>query len=218
MPSLIYNYGNWQFWGAYAPPLYLGEQKVTFDGPNKVIIVNQDVIELDFRVDVYSAWKEWVIDPNQSNPKYAAAISAIGGDTLPGDRQLGTTYFIENGWRMRTWEGNHSLTVTGNVFTREGEPIFVPTLNPWTITINLNTSTLVETILPNISLGADDIDAVAVAVWAEDLSGTTAGTRLINIANTAVDVWDEIIDTDKNQTARDKLKKVATKVQDIALS
>jgi hypothetical protein len=215
MPSLIYNYGNWQFWGAYAPPLYLGEQKVTFDGPNKVIIVNQDVIGLDFRVDVYSAWKEWVIDPNQTNSKYAAAISAIGGDTLPGDRQLGTTYFIENGWRMRTWEGNHSLTVTGNVFTREGEPIFVPTLNPWTITINLNTSTLVETILPNISLGADDIDAVAVAVWAEDLSGTTAGTRLIGVP---VDVWNYIIDDNKQISAKDKLKKIATITQDIALS
>ena len=215
MPSLIYNYGNWQFWGAYAPPLYLGEQKVTFDGPNKVIIVNQDVIGLDFRVDVYSAWKEWVVDPNQANSKWPFAISVIGGDPLPGDRQLGTTYFIENGWRMRTWEGNHSLTVTGNVFTREGDPIFVPTLNPWTITINLNTSTLVETISPNISLGADDIDAVAVAVWAEDLSGTTAGARLIGVP---VDVWNYIIDDNKQISAKDKLKKIATITQDIALS
>ena len=80
MPSLIYNYGNWQFWGAYAPPLYLGEQKVTFDGPNKVIIVNQDVIGLDFRVDVYSAWKEWVIDPNQTNSKYIASKLHINMD------------------------------------------------------------------------------------------------------------------------------------------
>lgn len=227
MPSLIYNYGNWQFWGDYNPPLYLGEQKVTFDGPNKIIIVNEGITELDFRIDVYSAWKEWILDPTQVNSKWSEALSAVGGDPLPGDRILGTTYFLENGWRMRTWEGNHSLTVTGNVFTREGEPIFVPTLNPWTITINLNTSTLVETILPEISLGSADIEAVAAAVWAEVLSGTEAGTRLIELATaidaantslTATSVWDYVIDWGKNQTAGDKLQKVATKTQDLALS
>lgn len=227
MPSLVFNYGNWQFWGAYAPPLYLGEQKVTFDGPNKIIIVNEGVTELDFRVDVYSAWKEWTLDPNQINLKWEQALSAVGGDPLPGDRVLGTTYFLENGWRMRTWEGNHSLTVTGNVFTSEGEPIFVNTLNPWTITINLNTSTLVETILPSLSLGSGDIAGIADAVWAEVLSGTAAGTRLVELADavaaantslTATEVWSYIIDTGKNQAAGDKLKKIATKTQDLALS
>ena len=227
MPSIHFNYGNWQFWGDYNPPLYFGEQKVTFDGFNKIIIVNEGVTELDFRVDVYSAWKEWTLDPNQTNLKWEQALSSIGGDPLPGNRELGTTYFLENGWRMRTWEGNHSLTVTGNVFTREGEPIFVPTLNPWTITINLNTSTLVETILPELSLGSGDISSIADAVWAEVLSGTAAGTRLVELADavaasntslTATEVWDYIIDTGKNQAAGDKLKKIATKTQDLALS
>jgi hypothetical protein len=227
MPSLTFNYGNWQFWGDYNPPLYLGEQKVTFDGFNKLILVNEGVTELDFRVDVYSAWKEWVQDPNQVNAKWEKALDVIGGDPLPGDRVLGTTFFLENGWRMRTWEGNHSLTVTGNVFTREGEPIFVPTLDPWTITINLNTSTLVETILPALSLDAGDIAGIADAVWAEVLSGTAAGTRLVELADavaasntslTATEVWSYIIDTGKNQAAGDKLKKIATKTQDLALS
>jgi len=227
MSSLTFNYSNWQFWGDYNPPLYLGEQKVTFDGLNKIIIVNEGITELDFRVDVYSAWKEWILDPNQVNLKWEQALNSIGGDPLPGDRVLGTTFFLENGWRMRTWEGNHSLTVTGNVFTREGEPIFVPTLNPWTITINLNTSTLVETILPALSLGSDDIAGIADAVWAEVLSGTAAGTRLVELADavaasntslTATEVWSYIIDTGKNQAAGDKLKKIATKTQDLALS
>lgn len=228
MSTLTFNYNNWQFWGAYNPPLYLGEQKVTFDGLNKLILVNEKITELDFRTDVYSAWKEWLFDPNQENLKYIPALSAVGGDPLPGDRVLGTTYFLENGWRMRTWEGNHELTVTGNVFTREGESVFVPTLNPWTITINLNTSTLVETIIPALSLGTDDIDAVAVAVWDEVISGVSAAQRLINLqttgdqsANTsaaAEAVWGYIIDNTKNQDAKDKLRKIATKTQDLALS
>ena len=220
MPSLAFNYNNWQFWGPYDPANgYLGEQKVTFDGLNKLILVNEGVTELDFREDVYSAWKEWILDPTQINAKWEEAVSAVGGDTLPGNRQLGTTYFLENGWRMRTWEGDHELTVTGNVFTREGESLFVSTLNPWTITINLNTATIVETILPELSLSAGDVtaiaDASADAVWAEQINGTdTAVDILLAIPD---NVWDEIIDVDKNYTAREKLKRIATKIQDIAL-
>jgi len=155
MPSVHFNYGNWQFWSVYNPPLQLGNQKVTFDGINKIILVNEGITELDFRVDVYSGWKEWVTDPNQTNSRYLEALSVIGGDPLPGDRVLGTTFFLENGWRMRTWEGDHELTVTGNVFTRTGVSAFVPTLESWTITINLNTSTLVETIETGTLLGLD---------------------------------------------------------------
>jgi hypothetical protein len=220
MPSLAFNYNNWQFWGPYDPANgYLGEQKVTFDGLNKLILVNEGITELDFREDIYSAWKEWILDPTQINAKWEEAVSAIGGDTLPGNRQLGTTYFLENGWRMRTWEGDHELTVTGNVFTREGESLFVSTLNPWTITINLNTATIVETILPELSLSAGDVtaiaDASADAVWAEQINGTdTAVDLLLAIPD---NVWDEIIDVDKNYTAREKLKRIATKIQDIAL-
>jgi hypothetical protein len=135
---LALNYGYWTFWENYGP------QKVTFDGPNKLILVNRDILSLDFRTDVYSNWKEWLESPNHVNALYLQAMSVIGGDPLPGDRILGTTYFLENGWRMRTWEGDHSITLTGNVFTRDGSPIFVPTLRPWTIEVNLNTSTLVE--------------------------------------------------------------------------
>ena len=222
MPALHLNYGNWQFWGDYSPPNYLGEQKVTFDGPNKIIIVNEGVTALDFREDVYSAWKEWIKDPTQINSKWEPAISAVGGDPLPGDRQLGTTYFLDNGWRMRTWEGDHELTVTGNFFTREGVPAFVPTLNPWTITINLNTATLVETILPTIAIDQGTVDGIATAVWNESLSnGSTAEETLIAIQQGLggfdSDVWNYIIDNSKNQTAAEKLRKIATKTQDIAL-
>lgn len=191
---LALNFGDWVFWEEYDPPRYLGSQKVTFDGPNKLILVNHGELELDYRVDVYSAWKEWLKDPNHINTKYAFALSVTGGDPLPGDRKLGTTYFLENGWKMRTWEGDHELTVNGNFFTRDGSSAFVSTLMPWTITVNLNTSTLVETIVPETSISEGDIESISDGVW------------------------DEVIDVPKDQTARDKLKKIATKAQDIALA
>jgi len=214
MYPVTFNYNNWQYWGEYNPPLYLGEQKVVFDGPNRLILVNTEVTELDFREDVYSAWKEWLVDPNQQNAEYAPAISAIGGDPLPGNRRLGTTYFLENGWRMRTWEGNHSLTVSGNFFTREGVPAFVPTINPWTITINLNTSTLVETLVESTTLTTNDLEAITTSIWNDAISG---GQSALDIISAIPDnVWDELIDG-ASLTAREKLRKIATKTQDIAL-
>lgn len=216
MSTLIFNYSEWSFWGAYSPPLYLGEQKVTFDGPNKLILVNYGQTSLDFKEDVYSAWKEWVVQPTQYNQKYLYAISAVGGDPLPGSRVLGTTYFLENGWRMRTWEGDHDLTVAGNVFTREGDAAFVPTLNPWTITINLNTSTLVETVVPTVALSNGDITAIANSVWNENVYG--ANSALDILLSLPEDVWMYEIDSITNLTAKEKLKKIATKIQDIALS
>jgi hypothetical protein len=162
---LTNNFADWTFWAPYDPPRFLGQQKVTFDGPNRLILVNAGETSIDFREDVYSAWKEWLRDPNhKENGGYSPAISVTGGDPLPGSRQLGTTYFLENDWRMRTWEGDHSLTVTGNIFTRSGIPVFVPTLLPWTITINLNTSTLVETLLAESAVSAADIASILAAL------------------------------------------------------
>jgi len=219
---LAFYYGDWVFWEAYNPPNSLGPQKVTFDGVNKLILVNYGVTELDFREDVYSAWKEWQKDPNHINTKFEPAIAVIGGDPLPGNRALGTTYFLDNSWRMRTWEGSHELTVTGNFFTRDGVPPFVNTLRPWTITINLNTSSLVEALIPETTLVASDISAIVEAVWNDTLQDSSSAlailtTLLEDINQIPANVWDEIIDNTKNQTAREKLRKIATKTQDIAL-
>ena len=172
---------------------------VTFDGPNLLIIVDSGETSLDFRNDVYSDWKEWVKDSLAANASFPEAISNIGGDSLPEEGQfVGTTFFLENDWRMRSWEGNHSLTIFGNAFTRTGDPLFVNTLGAYTVQINLRTSTLPETfVLPSVQ-GASTIDSA----------------DLINIAD---EVWDEIIDSDRGQTAREKVRKIRSSTQNFAL-
>lgn len=141
---LHYNYGVWDFWEAYDPNASYGNQKVTFDGLNKLIYINFGVTDIDFREDVYSNWKEWMLSNNYTNGRYEQALSVVGGDPLPGSRILGSTFFLENGWRIRSWEGDHILTITGNVFTREGDDPVLPPLTDVKITVNFNTSTLVE--------------------------------------------------------------------------
>jgi len=136
--------------------------KVTFDGDNRLIIVNFGETTLDAKVDLYSDWKEWVLTSN--NSKYPIAFIAVGGDTISSGAYLGTTYFLENGWRIRPYEGSHQLTITGNVYTREegGQPV-IPTVGNYQVLINMARSNLIDA----ISTGGGSVDSneVAEAVW-----------------------------------------------------
>lgn len=173
---LIFNYGFWEFWQNYP-------QKVTFDGVNKLILVNYGVTQLDVGIDIYSGWKEWV--RYRDNTKYPMAISAIGGDPTVAGQRLGATYFLENGWKIRTWEGDHRLVVTGNIYSRDGLDPFVPTINPHNITITMQVSNLIDQV--STSGGATTVDyaQVASSVW-NHANRTLTNMDVVTIASS---VW-----------------------------
>jgi len=125
MPNLAFNYGEWTYWESYNPPNYLGNQKVTFDGPNKLILVNEGILILDVQNDIYSNWKEWSLQ--RDNSKFDKALSTVGGDPITNQVSVGDSYFLENGWRIQpypTYNG-YLLEVIGNIYTREanGNPV-----------------------------------------------------------------------------------------------
>ena len=91
MSNLALYYGYYSQWELY--------HKVTFDGLNKLILVNDGVTELDIKEDVYSAWKEWVSSFND-NAKWEPAIRSTGGDPTVGSRFSGDIYFLINGWKL----------------------------------------------------------------------------------------------------------------------
>jgi hypothetical protein len=140
--------------------------KVTFDGPNKIILINDGVTALDVREDLYSAWKEWFDNQNPDgliNARYLYAMRAVGGDPIPGG-VLGSTFFLSNGWRIKPYSGSYRLTVTGNLYTEEGDSPYLNAdglLN--NIFIQSNVSTLVETV------GIGSAAEVGDAVWGTDL-------------------------------------------------
>lgn len=193
---LLFNYGYYEFWQAYDPANdYYGPQKVTFDGPTLTIYINPPETEIDVKVDLYSNWKEWV--QVRDHAKYPQAFSAVGGDPITATLALGTTYFLENGWRLKPYVGDYVLTVDGNLFTREeGANPVIPTTG---VSVNFFRSNLVDLIEPTLEGSQVDL----------------SNTALTNIAD---NVWDEVVNT-KGTTARDQLgNKIATKTQDIALS
>ena len=79
---LALNFGNWTFWELYALPTYFGNQKVTFDGPNKLILINSGETDINFQIDVYSNWKEWLIEPTHNNAQFEQALAVVGGDPM----------------------------------------------------------------------------------------------------------------------------------------
>lgn len=144
MPSIAFNYGEWTYWENYDPPNYVGNQKVTFDGPNKLILVNEGVLLLDVQNDVYSNWKEWSLQ--RDNSKYLTALTPVGGDPITNEVSVGDSYFLENGWRIQPYSAynGYLLEVVGNIYTREpnGNPV-----NPTPkVSVLLTRSNISETI------------------------------------------------------------------------
>jgi hypothetical protein len=175
MAFIHHQYGNYWNWD---PILGYPNQKVSFDGPNKIIFVAEGVTELDVRIDLYSAWKEWVqysLEFPQS-AVWLKAFSVVGGDPITDTIDLGVTYFLENGWRIQPFPSKspYTLTIKGNIYTREsGE-----TINKFAegVSVSLERSNIVELIT---------VEALAAAISPDDVTA---------IANAAADkVWDELL-------------------------
>ena len=108
----------WLFWGDQ----WGLDHKVTFDGVNRLIIVAPDVTDIDIKVDIYSAWKEWSLI--YDNSKFLPALRTIGGDPAPLGSGLfaGDLYFLLNGWQIEVNETGK--TGTGIIFHDDGIPVF----------------------------------------------------------------------------------------------
>lgn len=149
--------------------------KVNFDGINKLITVVSNTYSIDVKLDLYSSWKIWVME--NDNAKFLPAFRSIGGDQLTGGQYLGATFFLLNGWRIRTWEGSHTLAVVGNLYTEEGVSPFVDTLGNWNTRIEFTKSNLVDSIVVPVptltaeereklmSLQNIDLAQIVIAVW-----------------------------------------------------
>jgi len=140
MPNLTFYYSHWDYWQLY--------HKVTFDGVNKLILVNPGETSLDIATDVYSAWKEWAIQ--EDNLEYLNPFSIVGGEPTIEGQRLDVTYFLINGWKIKPYTGTYDLTLVGNIFDVDGGSIKVPAdvnrFNPNNITINTNTSVIVRAV------------------------------------------------------------------------
>jgi hypothetical protein len=150
-------YGFYDYWNNY--------HKVTFDGVNKLIIINQDETEISVQRDIYSSWKEWV--RQEDNSKFEQAVNVVGGEPTTGDEKLDATYFLINGWRLKPYPGSYTLNVVGNLFEVDGGSIKVDAdINPLfanNIAINTNTSVIVRRIETQVSGSITSVEGIVTA-------------------------------------------------------
>lgn len=199
MSNLHYFYNFWQYWQLY--------HKVTFDGVNKLILINKDETQLDVQQDIYSAWKQWAI--TETNLKYLNPIRTVGGEPTVAGQRLDVTYFLINGWKIKPYSGTYDLTIIGNIFDVDGGSIKVPAdvniNNPNNITINTNTSVIVRQVdagsassgsglTPEQSASLYNIEDKVVSIWsgATPVSAsliTDQLTTLNNINTKLTEIW-----------------------------
>ena len=122
--------------------------KVTFNEITKIIEVDEapDVdgeVFIDVKTDLYSDGKEdWVA--NENLRKFRFPISAVGGNPLPGEKALGSTFFLASDWKIRPYNASHRLTINGNLYAEDGSDPFLDTIGTHTVRIMQQVSSLVD--------------------------------------------------------------------------
>lgn len=157
----------WEDWELY--------HKVTFDGENKLIIINPDVDTINIKQDVYSNWKEWML--LRDNSKFLAAIRVSGGDPIGGGQFTGDVYFLINGWKIRV---DHSCTIDGVIYSDDYPSPFVPISGTQIVT---NKVAALVSVVATESIGGITVPTAsenALAVW------SAANKELSTSGNTAI--------------------------------
>jgi hypothetical protein len=116
--------------------------KVTFISSTKTIKFNSGVRSVDFQTDVYSAGKlDWLTDAQLH--RFIFPVRSIGGNPLPGGKIIEPTFFLRNGWQMEPDSADHEVTIYGNVYSDDNQPI-VKLPAGYSVIVNLNTTTSPE--------------------------------------------------------------------------
>ena len=141
--NIVLNYGFWELWSLY--------QKVTFDGENKLILINDNETEIDIQRDLYSSWKEWALIDDYA--KFPAELSTSGGEPTTSGQALGSAFFLINGWKIRPWNGDYEIAFVGNLFTEDESNPIIPSTQASNILITRVVSNIVTQITSNTEGG-----------------------------------------------------------------
>ena len=108
----------------------------TFNGETLIITLDSGVTTLEW-IDVYSAWKDWMIE-SPLNRKYPTAFRSDGGNPLSAIINQGSYFFLNNsgGWRIKPPEEDITIYVTGNLAVEDTSlPALTPTDGAYTAAI-----------------------------------------------------------------------------------
>lgn len=164
-------FNNWDLWRLY--------HKVTFDGENRIIQVNEGVTELDIQKDVYSDWKEWVSSISD-NAVWVPAIRSTGGDPTVDGQKSGDIYFLINNWKL--YIDLTKVKVTGVLFSDDFDSAYYDNNG------NIQFPAQVASLVSGISSSGGGTTPADVWNYSTRTLTTAAGPTASEIADA---VWDE---------------------------
>jgi hypothetical protein len=95
------------------------------------------------------------------NAKFPQAFRVVGGDPTTGGNSITPYFFLDNGWKIRPYEGNHTLTVNGIILTTDDSDPFTDTIGNWRIKIKSIVPIYAESVLSEGSSSTVD----AASIW-----------------------------------------------------
>lgn len=110
---------------------------MTFDGPNKLVILTSGDGSTVSTRELWSRWVDWTA--TSDNAKFMPAFEQVGGQDI--DLAVGTSIpiyaFLKNGWKVRPREASHTLTINDGVLLVDGggDP-FVNTTGSYVVRVN----------------------------------------------------------------------------------
>lgn len=171
--------------------------KVTFDGENKLIIINPNETNISVKRDIYSSWKEWV--QQYDHAKFLPALRNIGGDPVGSGLYAGDIYLLINGWQVIVSERTN---VTGVLYHDDAIDPYIVEQGGGVIS---TVSNLVQTAAPIIDGGTiPTAQQTAEAVWNYTL-------RELTTTMTPAQFWNFLLSTPMAPgSAGEKLKQALT--------
>ncbi len=144
---------------------------VTFDGPNKHIVVLPGVTELNVMTDVYSEWKRWVV--LEDNANWLPAFNAFGGDPTVAGQFSPRYFFLLNGWQIAI-DGttNPNVDVAINLYV-DSE---TTNQNPFILSNSASVSNLRSDVGVVASDLQDILDYAGVIIY-DEIDGEAGGTH-----------------------------------------
>ena len=158
--------------------------KISFNIVTRIITITatptvigaENVISLDIASELYSQGKiDWVT--NETLRKLKFPVSSTGGDTLPGSKNLGATFFINSDWKIAPYEGNHRFVINGNFYSKDGTSPFNRTIGNYNIFLEQTVSSLVDSTVSQLSEIEYSLYGGGVSI--DEINGTT---DLVNLA------------------------------------
>lgn len=148
---------------------------ISFDPAARRIILDSASTTAE---DIFSRWEDWAL--LSDNAKYGAAMTHVGGDDLGGGLFIPNYFFLQNGWRVRPMEANHSLIITGNLFVAGGGVPVVNTLGNYNVAVQYTVPVQAQGIATSGGSGPTAESIAAAVLAAMQANPPPTNTVMVN--------------------------------------